>query len=707
MPMGASRTRQPAARQQLPLLCSVPSSAPAQRPWPSALLSGRSLSSVAPVPLPRPLSGNGQALAKRFTNGGLITNEARAVEWFRATEMDNYAAELLTQHEGSLELERLAEELDARGANLSTGTVSSNGAIEHIGEGVHLGRTDQTKVATQIDPDSQENLHTITRVDQRVTARLAIATVDVPDTKRKMTVVGQAGIGKTRGGLAYTLQLLLWRGEAVIRAGYKNQKAYLFLPDAKGEYRVWETEAKLWGSSRLARDIRTYVLIDPPESGPYVDAADCHIIKWASNNAKKHYHNWSKDGHLLVAAMPTLEEVLAMVPFLWNDTVTPYPHQLAADPERFDSLKARREEIKKRCELTGTILRVVFNHEKFTTHLDGVVAATVKDGLDMEPALLLEYLRGTATTAEGEASSVSSLRFLLTSLPGDTTQKQMLVQLVPVARHILRTHFGENIKRTDPRRPFDFEDLASRLLQKGGEFDGVILPERTLVTPGPKNKQETAAAILRLLDSGDQLVVASPTFNVLDQAASQFEWYNAKTGKGTPTVKTMAFFNLMTHYLKMAKPDGKGGLALEDEYAARKKSLTSPEEKLITLTFLQSNISERQKPNDCKFVDDTKEGVERHTVISLKAELRKLGLHVGGNKAVLLDRLRAQPAGAAAVAPTPKHELVKQFFVEHVNVKTVDCSNFHYGPADPDAMQQLGEYSPWYKKLYPTNSQKS
>ena len=219
MPMGASRTRQPAARQQLPLLCSVPSSAPAQRPWPSALLSGRSLSSVAPVPLPRPLSGNGQALAKRFTNGGLITNEARAVEWFRATEMDNYAAELLTQHEGSLELERLSEELDARGANLSTGTVSSNGAIEHIGEGVHLGRTDRTKVVTQIDPDSQENLHTITRVDQRVTARLAIATVDVPDTKRRVTVVGQPGIGKTRGGLAYTLQLLLWRGEAVIRAG--------------------------------------------------------------------------------------------------------------------------------------------------------------------------------------------------------------------------------------------------------------------------------------------------------------------------------------------------------------------------------------------------------------------------------------------------------------------------------------------------------
>jgi hypothetical protein len=95
----------------------------------------------------------------------MITKEHSGCIWFRATEMDNYAAELIDQHQGSLELERLSEELDARGANLSTGTVSSNGVIEHIGEGVHLGRTDRTKVATQIDPDSQENLHTITRVD--------------------------------------------------------------------------------------------------------------------------------------------------------------------------------------------------------------------------------------------------------------------------------------------------------------------------------------------------------------------------------------------------------------------------------------------------------------------------------------------------------------------------------------------------------------
>ena len=68
--------------------------------------------------------------------------------------------------------------------------------------------------------------------------------------------------------------------------------------------------------------------------------------------------------------MATLEEVLVMVPFLWDDRATPYPHQLG----RFDSLEARREEIKKRCELAGTILRVVFDHKKFTSHLRAVAA---------------------------------------------------------------------------------------------------------------------------------------------------------------------------------------------------------------------------------------------------------------------------------------------------------------------------------------------
>jgi hypothetical protein len=73
---------------------------------------------------------------------------------------------------------------------------------------------------------------------------------------------GHPGIGKTRGALAYTLQELLWRGEAVIRVGYKdNNCAYLFLPgmddtdDSSGTYSVWRDTAKI-GMTRTSLQIR-------------------------------------------------------------------------------------------------------------------------------------------------------------------------------------------------------------------------------------------------------------------------------------------------------------------------------------------------------------------------------------------------------------------------------------------------------------------
>ena len=56
--------------------------------------------------------------------------------------MDADAAELLNHHQGSLELAQREKDLNAHGANLPPGTTSSNGAIEHVGEGVQAGRTD-------------------------------------------------------------------------------------------------------------------------------------------------------------------------------------------------------------------------------------------------------------------------------------------------------------------------------------------------------------------------------------------------------------------------------------------------------------------------------------------------------------------------------------------------------------------------------------
>ena len=77
----------------------------------------------------------GQELSTRFVKDDEITNEARAVEWFRDQQMDAYANELLVLHGGSLELE------DRRATtSLQVGEKSSNGRVEHIGEGVFVDR---------------------------------------------------------------------------------------------------------------------------------------------------------------------------------------------------------------------------------------------------------------------------------------------------------------------------------------------------------------------------------------------------------------------------------------------------------------------------------------------------------------------------------------------------------------------------------------
>ena len=86
--------------------------------------------------------------------------------WCRAPKMDAYAAELLEQHAGSLEL----EEREKDGANLpprhddlaATGPSSTSA----LGEGVHSAETKlgQSLILILIDPDSLRTPHTITPV---------------------------------------------------------------------------------------------------------------------------------------------------------------------------------------------------------------------------------------------------------------------------------------------------------------------------------------------------------------------------------------------------------------------------------------------------------------------------------------------------------------------------------------------------------------
>ena len=419
----------------------------------SSVVSVRSIVSVASASLPQrpPLSIAGQEVGKQFISGDEIDQklENPTVRWFRAPGMDAFAAELLELHEGSLELEAL-------GGNLQVGQKSTNGLVEHVGEGVYVEQS-----TIPVDHDSEGSPRTITRPDQRETARLALCRVNEvgPGSRRKVTVVGQAGIGKTRGGLAYTLQELLWRGEAVLRVGYKNKQALLFLPGQHGAYKVWEADSSVWSSSRLAANAQVYALIDPPEKGEYKDSANSRVVKWASNNSKMHYHNWAKDGKLLLTAMPSEAQVLAMVPTLWNQQ-TPFLGQ------RFDTAEAQAEEIKKRCSLVGCVLRVVFDHKQFLAHVNGIIAESTKLGLAMSPNELRAYYVGTVDRTDGDASSVTSKMYLINPHACYASPNMFFVKLNPLATFVTRTRLMEAFASFDGKTAYAFEDAVQSVLMK-------------------------------------------------------------------------------------------------------------------------------------------------------------------------------------------------------------------------------------------------
>ena len=397
--------------------------------------------------------------------------------------------------------------------------------------------------------------------------------MDDPRNKRKVTCVGQAGIGKTRGGLAYNLQLLLWCGEAVMRVGYKNDKAFLFLPDEHGVYKVWRTDSSAWSLSELAKDARTYALIDPPEAvgAVYKDSADCHVIKYASNNAAKHYKNWRKDGMLLFTDMPSEAEVLVVIPYLWTED-TPFPSQ------HFDTDEAKEKEITKRCQLIGCVLRIVFNHENFEAHLKAVVLKCKTDGMTMDVSLLQSYHHATMTNADADESSLSSLMYILRAKEDDASHKKMFAVLIPLASFTMRARLMEKVSEFDGTRAFKFEDFVSTLLL-GGTVGGVELPPRTRVNA---TSQENTSQLIRALVAGDKkFVVAHTGYVVLDMATAINSWYNAKVGTSTPTIGSGAFVTLMTEHLDLARKVDGGLEWVEDKKTA------------ITLTFVRNNSSDK------------------------------------------------------------------------------------------------------------------
>ena len=148
-----------------------------------------------------------------------------------------------------------------------------------------------------------------------------------------------------------------------------------------------------------------------------------------------------------------------------------------------------------------------------------------------------------------------------------------------------------------------------------------------------------------------------------------------------------------------------------DDYAARAETLKGSGKKLITLHFFMHNVPESRTPNQHIFGNNTGKGDLRSiTIPQLKVKLKEAGLLQGGKKLELLKRLEdhidaqhEKNIEGIAINIEEKainFELLEAFFEQHVDVITVDFSKIHHGPADPAAMEHLGEYSPKYASRY-------
>lgn len=181
------------------------------------------------------LSINGQ------TNG---CDDSSAISWHRYVEGDSMAKELINLQKCSHELEQYPW------MDLPTGFIQrcEGSEVEHAGQGVFIQNNQHG-----IDPDSRLDQRTITTVETRTFSSLCLETTMDPRNTPLVLGTGQPQIGKSRGPLAFTLQELLWRGEAVMRVGYKDNVVCLFLPQPNGQYEVWKSKADLWlGLTRIS-----------------------------------------------------------------------------------------------------------------------------------------------------------------------------------------------------------------------------------------------------------------------------------------------------------------------------------------------------------------------------------------------------------------------------------------------------------------------
>ena len=444
--------------------------------------------------------------------------------------------------------------------------------IQHLGKDVFALRPDPLhKFSFEDDADlSQSGQIIIVRTRAIGVTKRALAELE---TGRRTYVVGQPGIGKTRGGLSYALMELLADGAVVARLNCKSGIALLFvpIPDDNGltvSYRIWQTEINLWDSSALRLDPRMICLVDPPEVGSKLpaDLGIASSIIYCSNN-KAHYPNAYKDHNVFYYPLPSEDEVVAMTPILWresdhNDPTNPHLLPDLTHLENIEGRRDRKQEVKFRIRLLGVAApRYIFSWKNFTTRVEEIVLVSETQKY---PSMSLEeatkIILGKRADVDSNASIANSTaRLYNIDLVDPLISKRMgkskmwtefEVKFNDLAALSLYECFAQFARlQVGASGGWVYESVAILLLRLGGHFhvfgstekggkgsinlpkdkeaESLFFPRRECLSA---SSREDCKSILSKLESSanKMLEPAAPNFPGIDCATSRLDWFQVK-----------------------------------------------------------------------------------------------------------------------------------------------------------------------------------
>ena len=460
------------------------------------------------------------------------------ISWRRAKELDKVAAELINLHRCSITMHKISESRPSTDLRISLHMTCNGSSVTHMGEGVFIQQNQYG-----IDPDSDIQPWTVTTKEIRYFALLCLKVTLAENFHNLVLGTGQPQIGKTRGALAYTLQELLWRGEAVMRVSYKDNTAKLFLPEANGSYQCWQsTEVSKWNESLLVAEKTMFALLDPPEHPNYERSGTCHIMEFCSNDDLKHIKNISKDGTLLHMDMPHFSEILCMVPALY--TASKFKIEHAKEPQDINCA------LYLRCSLVGCVPGIVFNGPLFIEKLLEIEQNAKEQCNSSNFHGLLDFYKGGRVGKHKSSSSANSRFFYIKPKAND--RRFAVAYLNPATSYYIQEELSEKIARLTGAQAFEFEDVCAMLL-KGGTWGSETHPERQIICGA--NIAHTTGLIKALTEDQGTVVRASNCYPILDFATANNKWYNAKVGESKPKVSLSAFVTIMV-YLRFAKITG-------------------------------------------------------------------------------------------------------------------------------------------------------